>query len=146
MLMHGSSRARLSPKSRQLGESSMTSGSSTHSSIPRFDNDGETPISPGITLYSINTSSTRTFVNDDNVDEKDGLGDIDKPKYNSRSRAYFVKGAHKKSIRKAPWVTLPVRGTEDIWIEKDQEAVEWLSLFYGMSTFDLCYIVEANKL
>jgi hypothetical protein len=48
-------------------------------------------------------------------------------------RSYFADGAHRKNIRKAPWVSLPVRGTEEIWIETEQEAVEWLSLFYGMS-------------
>lgn len=46
-------------------------------------------------------------------------------------RRYFASGAHKKNLQKAPFITWPVKGTEEIWIEPEQEAVEWLSLFYG---------------
>jgi hypothetical protein len=48
---------------------------------------------------------------------------------------YLTKGPHKKSIPESSWVSTPVNGTEEKWIEKEQEAVEWLSLFYGRLIF-----------
>lgn len=63
---------------------------------------------------------------------------------------YLTTGPHKKSIPGSKWVSTPVNGTEEKWIEKEQEAVEWLSLFYGKLIFHLSHSVvnwaEATRL
>lgn len=61
---------------------------------------------------------------------KEESGETDKSLY---YRDYFASGAHRKDLKRTPWISKPVKGSEEIWIEAEQEAVEWLSLFYGES-------------
>ena len=43
----------------------------------------------------------------------------------------FWGGAHHKAWEKSPWVQLPLPEPDGRWIAEEQQATEWLSLFYG---------------
>ena len=43
----------------------------------------------------------------------------------------FWGGAHHKAWEKSPWVQLPLQEPDGRWIPEEQQATEWLSLFYG---------------
>ncbi|ORX33247.1 hypothetical protein BD324DRAFT_640417 [Kockovaella imperatae] len=49
-----------------------------------------------------------------------------------RRRAILSEGVHKKKIVKLPWLRKPREGNDGKWLREEDEATEWLSLFYDL--------------
>lgn len=83
---------------------------------------------------SLRSARNRSINGDSNYGSREIRGNGSIGASTSQHRAfkdYFAHGAHRRNVRKAPWISRPARDTEEVWIEREQEAVEWLSLFYG---------------